>query len=184
MLLGAGIGPVHLTAALGVFKAYQPRVGAGPMPTELLDETGEAIRQAGHEFGTTTGRPRRCGWFDVVANRHSVRINGFSSLVLTRLDILDGLPTIRICTGYEQSGRRVDELPARVEVLERCQPVYEELPGWRTSTSAATSWSELPLQARRYVERVSELLGLPISLIGVGQGRHQVIALDESLLAG
>ena len=120
-----------------MFKAYQTRVGAGPMPTELHDETGEAIREAGHEYGTTTGRPRRCGWFDAVAERHSVRVNGFDAIALTRLDILDQLPGLKICVAYELDGRRIESFPARTEMLERCVPVYEELPGWQTSIAAA-----------------------------------------------
>lgn len=183
LLLGAGIGPRHLTTGLGVFKAYQTRVGGGPMPTELDDAVGEAIRAAGHEYGTTTGRPRRCGWFDAVANRHSVQINAFDALALTRLDILDDLPSLKICVAYELDGRRIASFPARAEVLERCQPIYEELPGWRSPISDLTSWSALPNAARDYVDRIRELLGVPVALIGVGQERHQTIVLGDSILA-
>jgi adenylosuccinate synthase len=177
LLLGAGIGPRHLSLSLGVFKAYQSRVGAGPMPTELLDETGELIRQTGQEFGTTTGRPRRCGWFDVVAARHAVRVNGFDCLALTRLDILDELPELRICVAYDLDGQRLEELPARTELLERCRPIYEHLPGWRCSISGARSWTDLPPNAQRYAGRLSELLGVELDLIGVGQDRAQSILL-------
>jgi adenylosuccinate synthase len=181
LLLGAGIGPRHLTTGLGVFKAYQTRVGAGPMPTELDDEVGEAIRQTGQEYGTTTGRPRRCGWLDIVAARHSVRINGFDLLAITRLDILDEQPSVKICTSYELDGARVEEFPARTEVLDRCRPIYEELPGWRTRTSQARRWEDLPDKARRYLERIAELLDVPIGVIGVGEAREQSIILNSIL---
>src|SRR5919198_1470111 len=180
LLLGAGIAPRHLTTGLGVFKAYQTRVGAGPMPTELHDEVGEAIRRIGHEYGTTTGRPRRCGWVDAVAARYSARVNGFDSLAITRLDILDALPTLKICTAYELDGRRIEEFPSRTEVLARCLPIYEELEGWRTSTSGANSWSDLPPAARRYVERIGALLDVPVGIVGVGEGREQSIVIEQS----
>lgn len=179
LLLGAGIGPRYLTTGLGVFKAYQSRVGAGPMPTELTDEVGETIRRVGQEYGTTTGRPRRCGWFDAVAARHAVRVNGFDALALTRLDILDGFPSVNICVAYEIDGRRIDSFPARAEVLARCRPVYEELPGWEASTSGALRWEDLPPAAQRYVERIGELLRVPVAIIGVGQDRAQSIVLRE-----
>jgi adenylosuccinate synthase len=183
LLLGAGIAPRHLTTGLGVFKAYQTRVGAGPMPTELHDEVGEVIRQTGQEFGTTTGRPRRCGWFDAVAGRYSARVNGFDSLAVTRLDILDALPTLKICTAYELDGRRIEEFPSRTEVLARCLPIYEELEGWRTSTSGAHAWSGLPPAARRYVERIGALLDVPVGIVGVGEGREQSIMMEQSAVA-
>lgn len=178
LLLGAGIGPRHLGTSLGVFKAYQSRVGAGPMPTELDDEVGEAIRQAGQEFGTTTGRPRRCGWFDAVAGRHAVRINGFDSIALTRLDILDGQPQPRICSAYELDGQRIEELPARTELLSRCQPVFEDLDGWQRNTGQATSWDDLPEAARRYVKRIEVHLSTPVRYIGVGESREQTIVRE------
>jgi adenylosuccinate synthase len=177
LLLGAGIGPRHLSLSVGVFKAYQSRVGAGPMPTELLDETGELIRQTGEEFGTTTGRPRRCGWFDAVAARHAVRINGFDCLALTRLDILDGLSRLKLCVAYDLDGQRLEELPARTELLERCRPIYEELPGWRTSSTGAATWDDLPVNARQYAARIRELLGVKLGLVGIGQRRDQSITL-------
>jgi adenylosuccinate synthase len=179
LLLGAGVGPRYLTTGLGVFKAYQSRVGSGPMPTELDDETGELIRQTGHEYGTTTGRPRRCGWFDAVAARHSVRLNGFDSLALTRLDILDGLPQIRICTAYEIDGARLEEFPARTELLERCRPLYEDLTGWQAPTGQVTEWASLPAAARAYVDRIAELLDVPVGVVGVGESRAQSIRLRE-----
>jgi adenylosuccinate synthase len=149
------------------------------MPTELDDEVGEAIRATGHEFGTTTGRPRRCGWFDAVAGRHSVRVNGFNSIAVTRLDILDDLPSLKICTAYEIDGTELEEFPARTELLARCQPVYEELEGWRENTSSATAWDQLPPAAQHYVERLSQMLGIPVGVIGVGEDRSQSIQLRE-----
>ena len=183
LLLGAGIAPRHLTLGLGVYKAYQSRVGAGPMPTELLDDVGDLIREAGHEYGTTTGRPRRCGWFDAVAGRFAAQINGFHRVALTRLDVLDQLPTLKVCVAYEVDGRRLQQFPAQAEELERCSAVYEELPGWGTPTGAISRWGELPAAARRYVDRIAELIGVPIGLIGVGQDRHQSISLDASIAA-
>ena len=185
LLLGAGIGPRHLSLSVGVFKAYQSRVGSGPMPTELLDETGELIRQTGEEFGTTTGRPRRCGWFDAVAARHAVRINGFDCLALTRLDILDNLPRLRICVAYDLDGQRLEELPARTDLLARCRPIYEDLPGWQAPSTAAETWDDLPTNARKYAARIQELLGVELGLVGIGQSRDQSITLGPltSLLA-
>jgi adenylosuccinate synthase len=173
--LGAGIGPTRITAVLGVYKAYCSRVGAGPMPTELKDETGELIRERGHEYGTVSGRPRRCGWFDAVAARFSQRVNGFTGAAITRLDILDVLPSLKICVGYELDGRRIDYFPASVAALERCQPVYEEIEGWETSTSDIRDYRQLPAKARHYVERLEELIGCPVNLVCVGPERGQVI---------
>jgi adenylosuccinate synthase len=173
--LGAGLGPGQLTHILGVFKAYCTRVGGGPMPTELKDKIGEAIRECGHEYGTTTGRPRRCGWFDAVAARLSTRINGFTSAAITRLDVLNSLPQLKICTGYKLDGQTIDYFPASVTALEKCQPVYEELPGWETATSDVRQFEDLPPQAQQYVKRLEELIGCPVSLISVGMRREQTI---------
>lgn len=175
LLQGAGIGPRHLSAAIGVFKAYTTRVGNGPMPTELKDDVGEHIRQVGREFGTTTGRPRRCGWFDAVAARHAVMVNGFDAIALTRLDILDDQPSVRICVAYEVDGKRLDSFPASTEVLQRCHPIYEELPGWQTPTGGVRRREQLPSAAARYVGRLEELIGAPVELIGVGEERHRTI---------
>jgi adenylosuccinate synthase len=176
--LGAGLGPSHLTHILGVFKAYQTRVGTGPMPTELTDETGKAIRERGHEYGTTTGRPRRCGWFDAVAARLSTRINSFTTAAITRLDVLDNLPQLKICTGYKLDGQTIDYFPASVTSLERCQPIYEELPGWETTTTDIRQFDRLPPQAQHYVNRLEELIGCPASLISVGMRREQTIVKE------
>jgi adenylosuccinate synthase len=175
--VGIGIGPTQIEAVVGVYKAYMTRVGAGPMPTELLDETGDIIRREGPapEFGATTGRPRRCGWFDAVASRYSVRVNGVTSAVLTRLDVLDNFPSIQVCTAYELDGERLESLPATTAVLDRVTPIYEEQPGWRKPTSDARRFADLPKEAQAYVERIEELLGCPIGIVSVGPERGQAI---------
>ncbi|MFC2066289.1 adenylosuccinate synthase [Chloroflexota bacterium] len=173
--LGAGIGPSRINHILGVFKAYCTRVGSGPLPTELKDETGDLIREEAHEYGTTTGRPRRCGWFDAVAARLSNRVNGFTTVAITRLDVLDILPKLKICAGYKLDGKIIDYFPANIAALERCEPVYEELPGWQTHINDIRQYDQLPLQARQYVERLEELIGCPASLISVGERREQTI---------
>jgi adenylosuccinate synthase len=173
--LGAGLGPTRLDRALGVYKAYCTRVGSGPMPTELEDETGELIRERAHEYGTTTGRARRCGWFDAVAARFSSRINGLTGAVVTRLDILDILPSLKICVGYELDGKSIDYFPAGVNALARCKPVYEELPGWQVPTTGIRSFDQLPLEARQYITRLEELIACPVSLVCVGPERGEVI---------
>ncbi|HTY81848.1 MAG TPA: adenylosuccinate synthase, partial [Dehalococcoidales bacterium] len=169
--LGAGIPPNKLNQILGVFKAFQTRVGAGPMPTELYDETGDLIRERGHEFGTVSGRPRRCGWFDGVAARFSARINGFTSIVITRLDILDTLPKIKICTGYKLDGKVIDNFPASIAALEKCEPVYEELDGWEKPTGKARVFNDLPAAARKYIERLEKIVDCPANIISVGAKR-------------
>ncbi|MAH39045.1 MAG: adenylosuccinate synthase [Dehalococcoidales bacterium] len=173
--LGAGIGPTMIDSVLGVFKVYCTRVGSGPMPTELHDETGQLIREQAHEYGTTTGRPRRCGWFDAPAARLSQRINGFTGMAITRLDVLDALPSLKICTAYKLDDKTIDNFPASVADLERCQPVYEELDGWQTPTSHIKEYDQLPLQARRYIERLEELIPCPVSLVCVGPEREQTV---------
>jgi len=173
--LGTGLSPTRISRILGVFKAYCTRVGAGPMPTELKDETGDLIRERGHEYGTTTGRPRRCGWFDAVAARFSTRINGFTGSAITRLDVLDTLPQLKICVGYKLDGQTIDYFPGNVATLERCQPIYEELPGWQTSTSHIRQYEQLPPKARQYVTRLEELSSCPVNLISVGKAREQTI---------
>jgi len=173
--MGAGLSPTRLNRVLGVYKAYCSRVGSGPMPTELNDKTGDLIRERAHEYGTTTGRPRRCGWFDAVAARFSSRINGFTGAVVTRLDILDVLPKLKICVGYELEGEPIDYFPASVTALARCRPVYEELPGWQTPTTEIRSYDKLPLEACQYIRRLEELIACPVSLICVGPEREQAI---------
>ncbi len=173
--LGAGIGPTQINQVLGVFKAYCTRVGSGPMPTELTDETGALIREQAQEYGTTTGRARRCGWFDAVAARFSTRINGYTKLAITRLDVLDNMPKLKICTGYELDGKTIDYFPSSTTALERCRPIYEELPGWMAPTTEAREFDQLPLLARQYVSRLEELAGCPASIISVGMRREETV---------
>jgi adenylosuccinate synthase len=178
--VGVGIGPTQIDRVMGVFKAYQTRVGTGPFPTELLNGTGEHLRQRGSEFGTTTGRPRRCGWFDAVLARHAVRINGMQSAALTKIDVLDDLSTIDVCTGYRLDGKVIDYLPANLTTFDRCEPVWEELEGWQTPTCEARSFEDLPTAAQEYVRRLTELIGCPIDLISVGSHRRQTIVRRPS----
>ena len=172
---GLGLSPTKIDHILGVFKAYTTRVGSGPMPTELKDKTGDMIREIAHEYGTTTGRPRRCGWFDAVISHYSTQTNGFNAAALTRLDILDTLPSIKICTSYKLGDATYNRPPSNPVLLEKCQPVYEELPGWECNTSHIRRYNELPAQAKSYVKRLEELIGCPINLISVGSARDQTI---------
>ncbi len=179
--LGAGLGPTKISQVLGVFKAYCTRVGSGPMPTELTDETGNLIREQGHEYGTTTGRPRRCGWFDAIAAKFSTRINGFTRAAITRLDVLDTLPSLKICVGYKLDEHTIDYFPANVAALDRCQPVYEELPGWQVPISDIRQYDQLPSQARQYLARLEELISCPANLVCIGPEREQVIEVRPIL---
>ncbi len=179
--LGAGISPTKISRILGVFKAYCTRVGSGPIPTELKDETGDLIRERAHEYGTTTGRPRRCGWFDAVAARFSTRINGFTGVAVTRLDVLDVLPRLKICVGYKLNEKTIDYFPSRVSTLEKCQPIYEELEGWQTPISDIRQYEQLPPQARQYIARLEELTSCPVNLISVGAERGQTIMRHDIL---
>jgi len=174
---GLGLSPTKIDYVFGVVKAYTTRVGAGPMPTELHDETGEKIRQIAQEFGATTGRARRCGWFDAVAARFSTRINGFNGLVLTRLDVLDSFPSIKICTSYKLNGTITDRFPTSIAALEKCQPVYEEMPGWQCRTTDMRRFEELPKLAKAYVKRLEELMGCPIDIISIGPRREESITI-------
>jgi adenylosuccinate synthase len=169
---GSGIGPRQVSTVLGVFKAYSTRVGGGPFPTELLDETGQLLREHGHEYGTTTGRPRRCGWFDAVAARYVIELNGINYLSITKLDVLDTLPTLRICTGYRLNGRTIDYMPSSADELSQVEPIYEELSGWQSSTSDARSFDDLPANAQHYLARLEELTGATTALISVGPARE------------
>ena len=174
-LVGLGLGPQHLTRIIGVTKAYQTRVGAGPFPTELLDADGDHLVEVGHEYGTTTGRRRRAGWLDAVALRYAVQVNGLSELALTKLDVLGGLNPLRIAVAYECNGETLTRFPADAATLARCQPVYEELSGWKEDISAARAFDDLPQAARAYVARIEELAGVPATLISVGPEREQTI---------
>ena len=174
---GAGIGPHYLHYVLGITKAYNTRVGSGPFPTELSDDVGEKLRQRGQEFGATTGRPRRTGWFDAAALKRSIQLNGVSGLCITKLDVLDGVEAVKICVGYRIEGQLSDILPVGAEELERCEPVYEELPGWKESTVGIKSHAALPKGARDYLKRIEDLAGVPIDLISTGPERDETIVL-------
>ncbi|RHW36127.1 adenylosuccinate synthase [Lysinibacillus yapensis] len=170
---GTGIGPSQVSRVVGVCKAYTSRVGDGPFPTELFDEVGQQIREVGREYGTTTGRPRRVGWFDSVVVRHSRRVSGITDLALNSIDVLSGLETVKICTAYKYNGDIITEYPASLKVLEACEPVYEELPGWPEDITGVRTLEELPENARKYVERVVELTGINLMTFSVGPAREQ-----------
>jgi len=176
---GAGIGPTHIDGVLGIVKAYTTRVGEGPFPTELFDETGDFFQKKGNEFGATTGRKRRCGWLDAVMLKTAARLNGLTSLAITKLDVMTGLPEINVCTGYRHQGETVDDFPADLTMLSECTPVYERLPGWKEEISAARSLADLPQNARNYINRIETLSGVPVDLISVGPGRDQTIVVKK-----
>ena len=176
---GAGIGPTKIHAVLSVVKAYTTRVGSGPFPTELSDSVGEHLAKVGHEFGATTGRARRCGWFDAVIARHAIRVNGVTGLVVTKLDVLDGLEKIKICVAYNRNGRRLDSMPANPAILDVCEPIYEEVPGWSSSTVDARRLEDLPQAAQNYVRRLGVLLERPVDVLSVGPDRDQTIVLNN-----
>jgi adenylosuccinate synthase len=169
--IGAGIGPTRINAVVGVAKAYTTRVGAGPFPTELHDATGERLRASGHEFGTTTGRPRRCGWLDLVALRYAVRINGITHLCITKLDVLDAFEELKLCNAYRIDGKELRDFPTQIAAIEQVEPVYETMPGWGCSTSSARGWSELPAEAIAYISRIEDYLKVPVALVSVGPER-------------
>ncbi len=176
---GSDIGPTQITRVVGILKAYTTRVGSGPFPTELLDDMGERLRTVGGEIGVTTGRPRRCGWFDAVIARYATRVNGLTDFFLTKLDVLSGLERIPVCVGYRVDGKVVDEMPASQTDFHHAQPVYEELPGWNDDISGAQAFEDLPKNAQSYVRTLEEMSGAPISAIGVGPGREQTLQLRE-----
>ncbi len=171
--VGSGVPPTRITQVIGVIKAYTTRVGSGPFPTELFDEHGRHLQKVGAEFGTTTGRERRCGWFDAVVGRYAVRVNGITDLVVTKLDVLSGLDTVPICVGYSIDGVRVDEMPMTQTAFHHATPIYEELPGWGEDITKCRTDAELPANARRYIERIEELCGARVSVVGVGPGREE-----------
>ena len=177
--VGAGVGASKIDRVVGVAKAYTSRVGDGPFPTELLDKTGDFIRNAGHEFGTVTGRPRRIGWFDAVVVRHSRRVAGITDLCLNSIDVLTGLDKVKICVAYERDGERVENYQASLKFLSECKPVYEELPGWQEDITKAKTLDDLPENARRYVERITELLGVDLLTFSVGPDRDQTNVLEN-----
>jgi adenylosuccinate synthase len=176
---GAGIAPTKIDRIIGVVKAYTTRVGSGPFPTEIPGELGERIRERGGEYGATTGRPRRCGWLDIVGLRHAIRVNGFTGLALTKLDILDGIEKIKICVGYKYGGTVIEEFPKELEALDGCEPVYEEVKGWIESTVGITKFEHLPADARKYVRRIEKLLKTRMHIISTGQKRDEIIVLKE-----
>lgn len=177
--IGSGVGPSKVNKVVGVCKAYTSRVGDGPFPTELHDEIGQRIRDIGKEYGTTTGRPRRVGWFDAVVMRHSKRVSGITNLSLNSIDVLSGLDTVKICTAYERNGEKILHYPASLKELAECTPIYEELPGWNEDITNCRSLEELPENARNYVNRISELVGVRISTFSVGPGREQTNILED-----
>jgi len=183
--VGAGIPPHHITGVLGIVRTYATRVGEGPFPTEMLDaeeEMANLIRQRGNEYGSVTKRPRRCGWFDSVATKYAAELNGFNSLALTKLDVLDALGEIKVCVGYEIDGERVETFPAVSQDLEKIKPIYENLEGWKSETLGVTKIEDLPTKAREYVEFLSNSIGVEIGLISTGPERDQTIILQDSVM--
>lgn len=176
---GAGVSPRKITKGIGVMKAYTTRVGEGPFVTELNDDLGEKLRQIGGEYGATTGRPRRCGWLDLVVGKYAVDINGLTDIVITKIDVLSGLDTLKICVAYEIDGKRYDYVPASTEILYRAKPIYEELPGWKEDISQMKTYDELPENCKKYIKRMEEILRCPISVVSVGPDRSQNIHIRE-----
>jgi adenylosuccinate synthase len=173
--IGAGIGPKRLDSVVGIVKAYTTRVGAGPFVCELTDEIGDYLQEKGQEFGATTGRPRRCGWLDLVVVRYSTRLNGLTHLAITKLDVLTGLGTLKLCIAYEHKGERLNNVPPRLSALENCSPVYEQMEGWHEDISGARAFEQLPENAQSYVRRIEDFVGVPVSIISVGSGRGETI---------
>lgn len=173
--IGSGVGPTAVDRVMGVAKSYTTRVGKGPFPTELFDDTGQAIRDKGHEYGTTTGRPRRCGWLDGVILRYAVRVNGITGLCLTRLDTLGGFDKVKVCTAYDMEGRTVTDFPARLKDLAKCKPVYTELNGWSSDISHIRKFDDLPIEAKQYIEFIEAMTGVPVDMVSVGAGREETI---------
>ena len=178
---GSGIGPTRITRTIGILKAYATRVGAGPFPTELFDENGEALRRIGHEYGVTTGRDRRCGWFDAPVARYASRVNGLTDFFLTKLDVLTGFEQIPVCVAYDVDGVRHDEMPMTQSEFHHATPIYQDLPGWWEDISGCRTFDELPVNAQRYVETVEQMIGQRVSAIGVGPGRDQIISRHDLL---
>ena len=179
MAVGSGLGPGALDYVLGITKAYTTRVGEGPFPTELTDETGRLIGERGREFGTVTGRARRCGWFDAALVRQTIRTSGITGIALTKLDILDGFETIKVCVRYELDGREIDYLPASQAAQARVKPIYEEIEGWQETTAKARSWADLPAQAIKYVRRIEELIGAPVAVLSTSPDRDDTILVQN-----
>ena len=180
---GLGVGPRAIGGVLGIVKAYTTRVGEGPLPTELVGEAGDALRESGQEYGASTGRPRRCGWFDGVVARYAARVNGLDALALTKLDVLDAVDEVKICVGYQAGDRSLSEFPADPMVLAECTPEFETMPGWSAPTAGVTRFEELPIEAQRYVTRLEEVTGVPIAIVSTGSDRGDTIVRDGSLVS-
>jgi len=178
---GTGVGPTMIDAVFGITKVYTTRVGSGPFPTELTDEAGRTLQERGNEFGATTGRARRCGWFDAVVVRHATRVNGLTSMAVTKLDVLDGCKEVKLCTGYRHGGTLYKDMPADLDVLTNCEPVYQRMKGWTASTTGATAYKQLPAEAKRYLARVEELAQCRIDMISTGSKRAETIILRNPL---
>lgn len=176
--IGTGVGPSRIHGVLGVMKAYTTRVGEGPFPTELKDRTGDELRRRGEEFGATTGRPRRCGWLDAISLRYAIRVNGIATLALTKLDVLDAFPVLKICRGYRYRGQTLQEFPNETDILHECQPLYEEIKGWQKSTLGCQAIADLPKKCRAFLDRLEVILGTDISIISTGAERDQTILLS------
>jgi adenylosuccinate synthase len=176
---GSGVPPHAINRTMGIIKAYTTRVGEGPFPTELFDEMGAHIAKVGREFGATTGRPRRCGWFDAVIAKYAAMVGGITEWALMKLDVLDAVETIKVCVGYECDGKRIDNVPASISKFERCKPVYEEFTGWNCPTTECTSWDELPEQARKYVQYIEKITGVNVSILSVGPKRSSTLILNR-----
>ncbi len=174
---GLGVGPTKISKVLGIVKAYTTRVGGGPFPTELKESLGDRLREKGGEYGATTGRPRRCGWLDLVILRHSARINGVTGIAITKLDILDGMETIKICTSYKYNGNTLTEFPKEINIFDACEPVYEEVEGWDTSTLGITDFKKLPKAAKAYIKKIEGMLGVKVQIISTGQRRDELIEI-------
>jgi adenylosuccinate synthase len=180
--VGSGVGPTMIDSVMGVAKAYTTRVGEGPFPTELFDQVGEKIRATGGEYGATTGRPRRVGWFDANIVRHSVRMSDIRKMTITKLDVLSGLEKIKVCVGYRLNGKVIDTVPSNLDVLNRCEPVYEELDGWKTEIKGGKNLSDLPQNAQRYLRRLEELVGAKIEMVSVGSERNETLGVKNPFL--
>ena len=176
--IGSGVGPTAIHQVIGVVKAYTTRVGNGPFPTEITGPIGQELRRIGHEYGATTGRERRCGWFDAVLVRRAAMVNGLTHLAITKMDVMDTFDSIEVCTAYEINGKRMDQFPSQISILEKVKPIYETWPGWKSETKNVKTWKDLPWKAQKYLGRITELLEIPIGLISLGPKRHQTIQLE------
>jgi adenylosuccinate synthase len=176
---GSGFGPVHIDAVIGILKAYTTRVGSGPFPSELFDDTGEQLQKKGGEFGATTGRKRRCGWLDSIVANDAIRLNSITGLALTKLDVLSGQPTIKIATSYEADGHKYNTMPSNIRITEKVKPVYEEIPGWQEEIDGARSVDDLPMHARDYIKRVEDITETPAVIISVGPARDETLLLKN-----